>query len=301
MTINNKSSFTIVLILIFSAISFAQSESVPSRIAKGIINREAENLPKPEYPAVAMDMKIGGEVKVEIEIDKEGNVVSAKAVSGHPLLRNVSEEAANLAKFKPTLLDGEPVSVTGTLLYKFNLPKISSPKNYGYGLELQPMGIALMFEVYNNFNSDTQLNKLINGLYEEFRVFPEVTQTNGKFTDLPLDERKKIAEHIKSIIRVQYKNSVDWQLQTGEIFGAFMGKTMSRLKNDKKLTGAELQDFITKLDTQILTVPQTFPKSVLEHFKKIKYFPTQNNMNSLKNQDKFLLLMTELFKVISLG
>jgi protein TonB len=56
---------------------------------------------------------------VQVIIDEQGNVISAHAVEGHPLLQAVSVAAARQAKFSPTLLEGEPVKVTGVIKYNF--------------------------------------------------------------------------------------------------------------------------------------------------------------------------------------
>jgi protein TonB len=58
---------------------------------------------------------------VEIAVDESGNVASARAVSGHMLLRGASEEAARKAKFEPTTLCGRPVKVSGLITYGFVL------------------------------------------------------------------------------------------------------------------------------------------------------------------------------------
>ena len=89
-------------------------------VSLGVINGTAISLPKPIYPIAAKQMKAGGNVNVAVTIDKSGNVVAANAVSGHPLLRAVSEDAAKRAKFKPTLLSNQPVKVTGVIIYKFS-------------------------------------------------------------------------------------------------------------------------------------------------------------------------------------
>jgi protein TonB len=85
----------------------------------GVANGYALDLPKPPYPAPALAIHADGKVDVQITIDEEGRVISAKAVSGHPLLRQVSERAALSAKFKPTLLSNVPVKVTGVIVYNF--------------------------------------------------------------------------------------------------------------------------------------------------------------------------------------
>ncbi|HEY0428771.1 MAG TPA: TonB family protein [Pyrinomonadaceae bacterium] len=62
---------------------------------------------KPVYPAAARAVRAMGEVVVEIKIDKTGGVTSAKAVSGHPLLRQASEQAALKSTFESSETDAE--------------------------------------------------------------------------------------------------------------------------------------------------------------------------------------------------
>ncbi|MBX3289117.1 MAG: TonB family protein [Acidobacteria bacterium] len=55
----------------------------------------------PDYPPAARAIRAGGEVEVKVSVDKEGKVTSAKAVSGHPLLRPTSVIAARAFEFDP--------------------------------------------------------------------------------------------------------------------------------------------------------------------------------------------------------
>jgi len=89
-------------------------------ISLGVINGKATNLPKPPYPPAAKLIRAAGDVNVQVTIDENGNVISARAISGHPLLKQVSENAARDAKFNPTLLSNQPVKVTGIIIYKFS-------------------------------------------------------------------------------------------------------------------------------------------------------------------------------------
>jgi len=57
-------------------------------------------LPKPFYPSAVRAARASGAVKVQVEVDEKGSVVSANAISGHPLLRAAAEQAARQAKFK---------------------------------------------------------------------------------------------------------------------------------------------------------------------------------------------------------
>jgi TonB family protein len=88
-------------------------------VSLGVINGKAKNLPVPVYSAAAKAINAAGNVDVQVLIDESGAVVSAKAVSGHPLLREPAERAARGAKFSPTMLSNQPVKVSGVIVYKF--------------------------------------------------------------------------------------------------------------------------------------------------------------------------------------
>jgi TonB family protein len=87
--------------------------------AGGVVNGKASSLPRPPYPAAAKAVRANGTVSVQVLIDEEGNVVSANATSGHPLLRAAAEQAARDAKFYPTELCGQRVKVSGFITYNF--------------------------------------------------------------------------------------------------------------------------------------------------------------------------------------
>jgi len=93
----------------------------PKTISGGVLNNNAVSLPQPAYPPSARAVKAAGPVSVQVTVDQSGNVVSASAVSGHPLLRAAAVEAARGARFKPTLLSGQPVKVSGVITYNFVL------------------------------------------------------------------------------------------------------------------------------------------------------------------------------------
>jgi TonB family protein len=98
----------------------ATSEA-PRTISGGILNGKAISKPQPPYPALAKAARASGTVTVKVLVDETGSVVSAEAVSGHPLLQAAAIQAARQAKFSPTLLSGKPVKVSGLLTYNFVL------------------------------------------------------------------------------------------------------------------------------------------------------------------------------------
>ena len=93
----------------------------PKTISGGVLNGKAISKPQPAYPPLARAAKASGTVTVQVLVDESGNVVTARAVSGHPLLQPSAVAAARQAKFSPTKLSGQPVKVTGVITYNFVL------------------------------------------------------------------------------------------------------------------------------------------------------------------------------------
>lgn len=91
----------------------------PKTISGGVLNGKATSLPQPAYPPIAKAAHASGSVSVQVLVDESGNVLTASAVSGHPLLKQSAVQAARQAKFRPTLLSGQPVKVTGIIVYNF--------------------------------------------------------------------------------------------------------------------------------------------------------------------------------------
>jgi Ca-activated chloride channel homolog len=89
-------------------------------ISSGVVNGKTTSLPTPTVPTAAKAVNATGAVQVQVVIDENGNVVSATAVSGHPLLRASAEAAARNSKFSPTMLSGQKVKTTGIIAYNFN-------------------------------------------------------------------------------------------------------------------------------------------------------------------------------------
>lgn len=100
----------------------AAPPKIPEFVQGGVLNGKAINLPHPPYPAVARAASASGDVSVRVMVDEEGNVISAEAISGHPLLRASAVSAARGAKFSQTKYSGVPVKVSGVILYQYNLP-----------------------------------------------------------------------------------------------------------------------------------------------------------------------------------
>lgn len=91
------------------------------RKSGGVLQESAIKRVSPEYPFEAKAAGVGGSVVVEITVDEAGNVISARALSGHELLTGAAVGAARQWKFRGTTLSGVPVKVIGTITFNFNL------------------------------------------------------------------------------------------------------------------------------------------------------------------------------------
>jgi TonB family protein len=74
----------------------------------------------PEYPVVAKQAGIQGDVVVQTTIDAKGNVVDMKAVSGPALLRGPALAALRRWKYEPSTLNGQPIAVQMSVTIKFS-------------------------------------------------------------------------------------------------------------------------------------------------------------------------------------
>lgn len=97
---------------------------------------------KPPYPAAARAVGAAGEVVVEVKFDKEGKVISAKAVSGHPLLRSASVQAARQSLFEASEND-EQREVKLTFIFLPNPNGKENKKRYS-----NPYRIEVIAEIF---------------------------------------------------------------------------------------------------------------------------------------------------------
>lgn len=79
----------------------------------------------PEYPLLAHQAGIQGEVIISAIIDSHGNVVDMKVVSGPPLLYSAAMKALGQWKFEPTYLNGEPVAIKWNASVKFRIGAVN--------------------------------------------------------------------------------------------------------------------------------------------------------------------------------
>jgi TonB family protein len=74
----------------------------------------------PDYPLVAKQAGIQGDVVVKTTIDEKGNVVNMQIVSGPALLRGAALAALRRWRYEPSTLNGQPISIQMLVTIKFS-------------------------------------------------------------------------------------------------------------------------------------------------------------------------------------
>ena len=81
------------------------------RISQGVIAGMVIYRVEPEYPLLARQARIQGEVVMTAIISKEGTIENLQVVSGHPLLLQAALNAVKQWRYRPFMVSGEPVEV----------------------------------------------------------------------------------------------------------------------------------------------------------------------------------------------
>ncbi len=74
---------------------------------------------RPTYPPLAKQARIQGVVVLEAVIGKDGTIQNLRVITGHPLLIKAAQDAVSQWRYKPTMLNGEPVEVVTTVTVNF--------------------------------------------------------------------------------------------------------------------------------------------------------------------------------------
>jgi protein TonB len=94
-----------------------QRVRVSSGVSTGLLIKKVT----PIYPQLAKQARIQGQVVLQAEISKEGTIQNLQLISGHPMLAPAAIEAVRQWRYKPYLLNGEPVAVETQVVVNFSL------------------------------------------------------------------------------------------------------------------------------------------------------------------------------------
>ena len=103
--------------------AMAVGQAVPRRVrvSQKVMQVMIQKKVAPEYPEAAKKDHIEGVVLIKVTINKQGNVENMQLVSGHPALAQAAIDAVKQWKYKPYLLNGEPVEVETQVMVNFTL------------------------------------------------------------------------------------------------------------------------------------------------------------------------------------
>jgi periplasmic protein TonB len=93
----------------------------PIRVGGNIQAPQLIRKVQPRYPPLAMETRTQGDVVIDCVLDPHGNVTQMKEVSGPPLLIQAAMQAVSQWKYRPTLLNGQPVSVEMMVTVHFQM------------------------------------------------------------------------------------------------------------------------------------------------------------------------------------
>ena len=96
-----------------------QTVNVSQGVSQGLILKRVQ----PTYPPTALRMRVEGAVQLMATISKTGDITAVKVLSGEPLLTRAATDAVKQWKYKPYLLNGEPVEIQTQITVNFKLPR----------------------------------------------------------------------------------------------------------------------------------------------------------------------------------
>ena len=91
------------------------------RVSQGVSQGLLVKKVQPTYPPLARQARIQGTVVLQAEISKDGTIENLRLSSGHPMLAPAAIEVGKQWRYRPYMLNGEPVAVETTVMVNFTL------------------------------------------------------------------------------------------------------------------------------------------------------------------------------------
>jgi len=91
------------------------------KVSEGVLEAQLISRIEPRYPTIAVLTKTEGTVRLHAIISRDGRITSLDVISGHPLLVKAALDAVQLWRYRPTMLNGEPVEVETSITVIFRL------------------------------------------------------------------------------------------------------------------------------------------------------------------------------------
>lgn len=102
-------------------VSVKQTSSKPLPISSGVMAGYLLTTTMPQYPPIPRAARIQGTVILQATISKMGLIQNIQVISGLPMLRQAAIDTVRTWRYRPYLLNGEPIEVETTINVVFNL------------------------------------------------------------------------------------------------------------------------------------------------------------------------------------
>ncbi len=93
------------------------------RVSQGVSQGLLVKRVAPVYPAIAMQLRKQGSVELLAKISKSGDITSVQVLKGDSVLARSAADAVRQWKYRPYLLNGEPVEIETQITVNFTLPR----------------------------------------------------------------------------------------------------------------------------------------------------------------------------------
>lgn len=296
-----------IAFLSFSSSAVGQQKKVTQPISAGVLNGKALSLPKPEYPPDAARVKQGGTVKVQVLIDESGSVVSATGVGGleNVSLRIAAEAAALKATFSPTRLSGQPVKVSGVIVYNFVAEKSNEEL-------LRIFSVSTFLPTIRAFANDLEKTEeifetddLIKEVIPEFPEYAAELKPLAELKKMSPARRIEVIDKALATIGSKLEGSEKWQFQVGKSLGNTFGYVLVFMANAKnpedlyKINDAPIKLELNTIRDLLLSCPSDFPRDVRQKLSQLADLGIRESLASPAAQKEFLERVTDLIEVIS--
>lgn len=91
------------------------------RVSQGVTQGMLISKVEPVYPMLAMQARIQGQVLLHAIISRTGEITELSLISGHPMLAPAAIDAVRRWRYRPFLLNGEPIEVETSVTVNFQL------------------------------------------------------------------------------------------------------------------------------------------------------------------------------------
>jgi TonB family protein len=297
--------FTFVLLFGTTNVFAQTGNSQPKQISAGIVNGKATSLPKPVYPAAAKSVRASGAVNVEVTIDENGDVISARAVSGHPLLQAAAVAAARQAKFKPTMLAGRSVKVTGVIVYNFVAPPANTaPPTTAEEDKSEELvfytGLSMFLTALKDIEPDEEAISIVRDIANSFPAgYAGEKQQLDKLATAKRSEQGRIIDEFIAAFGRRLSGSELWLFDFGKHWGSALGQAYKLSDGKQRGDKVKFIDSINRMTALLNSAPKDIPENILEKIRKIALVNDENDMASQEFISDFFKASFEFIEFIA--